>query len=825
MVLPTKTTHYSLDLPRFNASTWHDEINGNFIKLDSMLAATGFPDARGFWEYSTLYEVDDRVFDVEEGTLWLASIEHTSAASGTFAEERAAHPTYWAVVDTGLVMRSEWAPATQYNARDVAYDANEGILGIATTEHTSTTSMRDDAANWDFIVDVSVFTEAVKDFAIDRTNHVNADPVYDPQGILDDAFDRANHTGANVPDNVSVTRAKINAAVEKSIKVNPLEFGAVGDGTTNDTAAVQAALDTGLDVHLPADYEFLIGDVIVDSQTISGDGVLVKRAASPFGVILSGTFPQLFGVKMRAEATIGQPNALIKLEDGCIGPRVTNCFLDGETASTYAGIVAAQETSDVGTDYPYTASVKGLHMSGCIVLGFARAAYLLCVTDYNISDNYFARSTFDALRIRETIQNGIIANNHFVDTGDFTAADAQTRDCIDTAFGGGKLIIANNFMTNPAFCGIDIKGISTDDAGTSREIIITGNRIKGARRSGISITCDVADAPDFLPEFLITNNIITEFNQFNSAGAGGVADAGISIDRQVRNATIMGNLIMGGYGRGINAPGDVAANTKSRNLIISQNQIFNNLETAVNLGNVSGCIITGNIVGNDTAAYTKAGHTGSIVPSGGGHTIGFAFTATEADAKYSAIFAHNIVRSVSSLAVSVAGTNALVDAFSVFSPNAYIDCPAPSGSTARWIDETSGEFWGDGVVPAASSGTFQTGARIRRKAPVAGSYTELVHYGSGAWGKTGQTRLEGSASVNPPSIAASSIGGSGTISVPGAALGDIVRSSFSLDLGSANLIARVTAADTVSYTFQNMSTASPVDLGTGTIKVWVEKDT
>lgn len=81
--------------------------------------------------------------------------------------------------------------------------------------------------------------------------------------------------------------------------------------------------------------------------------------------------------------------------------------------------------------------------------------------------------------------------------------------------------------------------------------------------------------------------------------------------------------------------------------------------------------------------------------------------------------------------------------------------------------------------------------------------------------------LNGSATFDPPSIAA----GAGTqtnVTVTGAALGDFVEASFSLDTPGIILTGWVTAADTVRVRLQNGG-GSPVDLGSGTLRVRVRK--
>lgn len=81
--------------------------------------------------------------------------------------------------------------------------------------------------------------------------------------------------------------------------------------------------------------------------------------------------------------------------------------------------------------------------------------------------------------------------------------------------------------------------------------------------------------------------------------------------------------------------------------------------------------------------------------------------------------------------------------------------------------------------------------------------------------------LTSSATYNPPSIA-DKASASTTVTCAGAALGDTAAASFSLDLTGLILTAYVSAANTVTCVFGNL-TGGAVDLGSGTLKVEVRQ--
>lgn len=81
--------------------------------------------------------------------------------------------------------------------------------------------------------------------------------------------------------------------------------------------------------------------------------------------------------------------------------------------------------------------------------------------------------------------------------------------------------------------------------------------------------------------------------------------------------------------------------------------------------------------------------------------------------------------------------------------------------------------------------------------------------------------LNYTATYDPPSIAAGS-SATTNVGVSGAALGDFVEASFSLDLQGLTLTASVTAANQVTVVLSN-NTAGAIDLGSGTLRVRVQK--
>jgi hypothetical protein len=103
------TPNYNFKLINFDTPRWHTLEYANWSQLDNMFTQLGTPPIKGEWLNSTMYVIGDRVFEVESGDLYRCLVSHTSAATGSFADERAANPDYWTVQVLGVpLFRGEW---------------------------------------------------------------------------------------------------------------------------------------------------------------------------------------------------------------------------------------------------------------------------------------------------------------------------------------------------------------------------------------------------------------------------------------------------------------------------------------------------------------------------------------------------------------------------------------------------------------------------------------------------------------------------------------------------------------------------------------------
>jgi hypothetical protein len=91
------TPIFRLNLPAFDYEPWDTDINTNFRVLDSTVGSIiGIDGFAGLWTNETSYSVGQQVIDANDSTIWRCEVTHvTPAPPMTFAQERAAYPTYW----------------------------------------------------------------------------------------------------------------------------------------------------------------------------------------------------------------------------------------------------------------------------------------------------------------------------------------------------------------------------------------------------------------------------------------------------------------------------------------------------------------------------------------------------------------------------------------------------------------------------------------------------------------------------------------------------------------------------------------------------------
>lgn len=209
-----QTANYNFLIPVFDAPGWGQALERNFDVADAVLfAITGIANVLGPWENSTVYVIGDRVVDTTNSSLWQNYVNHTSAATDSFEDDRTAHPTYWRPVTSGAVPRGDWVDNTNYNTGEIITDS--GRTGIVTESFLSDVSYDSDvtAGHIVTIVDVSAFTTFDAAIVAAANVAVLADP---------DLFGFVDASDGNALKNVSWAQTKANIKIYADTLYQPL---------------------------------------------------------------------------------------------------------------------------------------------------------------------------------------------------------------------------------------------------------------------------------------------------------------------------------------------------------------------------------------------------------------------------------------------------------------------------------------------------------------------------------------------------------------------------------------------------------------------------
>jgi hypothetical protein len=298
------TKNFNLKKVNFNWVTWHDLEHENWDVIDALLYnVAAISNIQGVWENDVTVIVGDRYIDDTSGQIWEVQVAHTTAASGTFAADRTANPTYWLVIEPLTpVSKGTWALSTPYTKND--YVQIEGVVAIAIDTHVSRSSgtIDDDIAHWNYLIDIRTDIAAT---AADVVS-TNADVV--------------------------LTGNDVGYAEEWAIKAedSPVSVAAGGDGSTTFSAlhwAAKAILSFLTPSDTPSSYTGQANKTVKVNATPNGvEFVDMTAQATEFsktqnfnatGLSYAGTIAwdtesnQVTGVTLTGNATMGAPTNIV----------------------------------------------------------------------------------------------------------------------------------------------------------------------------------------------------------------------------------------------------------------------------------------------------------------------------------------------------------------------------------------------------------------------------------------------------------------------------------------------------------------------------------
>lgn len=403
---------------------------------------------------------------------------------------------------------------------------------------------------------------------------------------------------------------KVNNRMIDGSAANVLDYGAVGDGVADDTAAVQIALNQTGTVYVPkGSYK------ITSTLTLSSNTTLVCE----------GTF--VWAVAANLFECIGSEAAQILMSGNTTAPNIVNVVTGTLAAGDYIRIASDEIFDDANTD----STVGEINNIYEITNASALKTGITLQDNYLTSDNgYVSKITFkeniriDGIKITRTVgtvddalrfelsKNVIIEN---ADINVTCGAAIRIFDSIDC-------VVSDSFVTT----GVNNSSYGVSVANAAQDIIIKGNNFYNCRHA---LSTNNSVTTDGIPRRITFSNNNVKYSSLNLSG--GISSAidthgaaeyiyitdnfcesatGSGINIECPTANVQNNIILNAGGKGI-----VARNESDRNgsIIISGNEIINCTDEGIDLiqgtrGTTAiyrNCIISNNKISSSGQAAIK----------------------------------------------------------------------------------------------------------------------------------------------------------------------------------------------------------------------------
>ena len=382
----------------------------------------------------------------------------------------------------------------------------------------------------------------------------------------------------------ATTARTISALAANAVSIE--DFGAVGDGVTDDSAALLAAVATGMPVRLQAKTYAIAGECDVTGTVCTLLGVpgltTLRRsaqsklgtAATPAWISVSATSFYADGIIFDANTTITTTTMAVAVQASCTKSLITRCAFRNAMALIYGSGLHFLASDPTITQH----HIDNCELSGNMMHGvYAYAVDALSITNCRAHDNTGNGIYVDsqdpafALKVRSLhiVANTVWNNNVGILVGNFIADNIDVQPFL---YGNanpdvlGAVVASNNCYSNIAY-GIFISG---------RNILVSGN--------------------------LCTNN-----SSGASYGAGILCDTGY--------CKISGNMISGASPFGIDCGGSIYT--------VVDNNYINGVGVGLNIGGGQNCTARDNFI-QDCSAQSIS--VQNVEGNGTGDNFGLACT-------------------------------------------------------------------------------------------------------------------------------------------------------------------------------------------------------
>jgi len=408
-----------------------------------------------------------------------------------------------------------------------------------------------------------------------------------------------NTSDANKPVSSATTSALGLKVSKGSMSYNIKDYGVVGDGTTDDTTAAQAAVTaaSGSTLVIPRGTVCSLSsplDIPSNTRVTGGGSLKHKTNTTAFALIIITARTNVvidditFDGNITNQSTWNESRSCLYVE-GSSNVTVHRCAF----RNIIGDGIYIRGDSHTGTPS------SGIDVDGCVFVGNntnRNGVSVVSATDSTIRGSYFYKMAKDiepgAVDIEpntsaDTIENVIVSGNTFVGGG---TPSLQKAIAVNNNVGASctNIVIADNAIRDVFKYGIAVFGNTSDY--TKTQAVISNNTLD----IPLSLTASAAIIASSLCEVLIIGNAI------NSTADIGIKSVGSSfqiLDNRIKNCALYGVELLGTTAEfggikgnsiencGTSASGSLGGiHIKASNIAITNNRVASSSGSASQVG-------------------------------------------------------------------------------------------------------------------------------------------------------------------------------------------------------------------------------------------------
>ena len=408
----------------------------------------------------------------------------------------------------------------------------------------------------------------------------------------------ASSTGSSMIGFIQAGTGAIARTAQAKMRdvVSVKDFGAVGDGVTNDTTAIQTALTagTGKSVYFPAGSYPINTALSVPAGTyVSGQGVTVTQSAAGANAFtIAGDNVTIDGLKIVGINSLTTTASAVRA-DGRNNPTIINCTVNSFAWGVQLrGCTNARIEGNRFINGSYDASTSSdIFLYGDVTTPGRRT---IIIGNHCLSNNDNGIAVDLLPGDRETIITGnVVAPCDSTGVQDIADVSNRRRNGIIVGYlgaSGSRCVVSANIVRNASYGGIYMQGAAS---GISGDNAIVGNIVSrcswgtaypadASLRAGIHYAAGGSDS--------ISNNVVVDCS---NVGIKVSPDYALTLSTAPR-AVFSGNVIARTAGSGMLFTNKPYGHLVTGNKIVASTSYGIQFQTTNSPADIGNCVFTGN---------------------------------------------------------------------------------------------------------------------------------------------------------------------------------------------------------------------------------------